>query len=229
MNFASLSSLIDRSGLSRLVKNQHFQFALALFGAVCIAAAILLIPKERLTESAVKLLTALLWPYVVLVALILFRRQSASIISVLIEILKSGRGIKLPFVELTALEDQAQRIPQPSNDGAITLENIALLHTSFFSAEATNRFNDGHAYYQFEVIVIAPDPVMARIVSVEYLLEDAWKSRRVQLVTDRESRFKMKELANGTSIVRADVKFQDQEASLGLNRFIDLRADGPRI
>lgn len=225
----SLSSLIDRSGLPRLIKNQHFQFALALFGAVGIATAILLIPEDRLTESAVKLLTALLWPYVVLVALILFRRQSASIISVLIEILKSGRGIKLPFFELTALEDQARRIPQPSDEEDVTLKNIALLHTSFFSAEATNRFNDGRTYYQFEVIVIAPDQVMARVESVKYFLEDAWPSKRVQLVTDRESRFKMKELANGTSIVRAEVKFRDQEASLGLNRFIDLRADGPRI
>jgi len=71
---------------------------------------------------------------------------------------------------------------------------------------------------------------MARIESVVYHLEDAWSpALRTQTVSDRESRFRMKELANGTSIVRADVKFTDSEEPVYLNRFIDLRPDGPRL
>jgi hypothetical protein len=46
---------------------------------------------------------------------------------------------------------------------------------------------------------------------------------------DRSSRFKLKELANGTSIVRARVDIRGQDQPLLLNRFIDLRPDGPRI
>jgi hypothetical protein len=70
---------------------------------------------------------------------------------------------------------------------------------------------------------------MQRISSVTYHLEEAWTPNRIQVITDRESRFKMKELANGTSIVRADIVIEGQDKPLQLNRFIDLRADGPRL
>nr|CBJ54313.1 protein of unknown function [Ralstonia solanacearum CFBP2957] len=49
------------------------------------------------------------------------------------------------------------------------------------------------------------------------------------MINDRASRFKMKDLANGTSIVVADVYFLDDDQPLQLNRFIDLRLDGPRV
>jgi len=222
-------SAFSRETLTRLPQNRQVQFALAILGALILTAVVLLIPKERLTDAAVALLTALLWPYVILVAIILFRSQFVSFISALIISIQSGRGFKFAGFELTALTDQAKRIPKPLGD-EITLENIALLHTSFLSAEGTNRFNDGHTYYQFEVIVIAPDAVMDRIESVTYNLEDSWpEALRTKKINDRRSRFKMKELANGTSIVRADVYFRGQEPPLSLNRFIDLRAEGPRI
>ena len=88
----------------------------------------------------------------------------------------------------------------------VTLSNIALLHTSFLRQDKTREHSDGRIYYQFEVIVVAPESVMARIHSVVYRLEDAWPAKlRTQEISDRKSRFKMKELANGTSIVCADV------------------------
>jgi len=70
-----------------------------------------------------------------------------------------------------------------------------------------------------------------RIESVTYHLAEAWPSdKRVQITTDRSARFKLKELANGTSIVKADVKFKStNDQAVRLNRFIDLRADGPRL
>jgi hypothetical protein len=112
----------------------------------------------------------------------------------------------------------------------VSVANVALLHTSFFSAKGTQRFNDGRTYYQFEVIVIAPPSVMRRISSVTYHLEAAWpEPNREQIITDPSSRFKMKELANGTSIVTADIAIQGQDEPLQLNRFIDLRPDGPRL
>lgn len=111
----------------------------------------------------------------------------------------------------------------------MTLANVALLHTSFLPKKKPN-FNDGLTYLQIEVIVIAPMTVMSRIASVTYRFEDAYPlEHREQVRINREERFKIKELANGTSIVRAEVKFRDSERSLHLNRFIDLRPDGPRI
>jgi hypothetical protein len=124
----------------------------------------------------------------------------------------------------------AREIPPPSTSQLIGPENVALLHTSFRSPKADERFRDGRRYYQFEVIVMAPDFVMQKINSVTYHLEEAWPEElRTQLIRDRSSRFKMKELANGTSIVTATIEIDGQAQPLKLNRFIDLRPDGPRL
>jgi hypothetical protein len=42
-------------------------------------------------------------------------------------------------------------------------------------------------------------------------------------------KIKMKELANGMSIVTATIEIAGQAQPLELNRFIDLRPDGPRL
>jgi hypothetical protein len=52
---------------------------------------------------------------------------------------------------------------------------------------------------------------------------------RIRRVTDRSSSFKLKELANGTTIVRARIDLDGQDQPVFLNRFIDLRPDGPRL
>jgi hypothetical protein len=129
------------------------------------------------------------------------------------------------------LSKQLERhIPPPENTQLIGPENVALLHTSFRSPKADARFHDGRRYYQFEVIVVAPDSVMEKINSVTYHLEKAWpEALRTQITRDRGSRFKMKELANGTSIVAASIEIEGQAQPLKLNRFIDLRPDGPRL
>lgn len=129
-----------------------------------------------------------------------------------------------------AKQQLGRQIPPPAPTHMIGPENVALLHTSFRSPKADERFRDGRRYYQFEVIVMAPDAVMRRIKSVTYHLEKAWpEANRTQIIRDRSSRFKMKELANGTSIVTASIEIEGQAQPLELNRFIDLRADGPRL
>jgi hypothetical protein len=127
------------------------------------------------------------------------------------------------------ISEKAAQIPAPSSEDSISLKNVALLHTSFLPKKKP-RFNDGRVYLQIEVIVIAPDEVMEKIASVTYRFDDAYPpANRVHVKTDHHDRFKVKELANGTSIVRAEIKFIGQEAPIHLNRFIDLRLDGPRI
>ena len=109
------------------------------------------------------------------------------------------------------------------------LKQISLLHTSFIRDE-TPEFNDRLTYYQIEVVVDAPEVLMALIESVTYRFDDAYPPHlREQIRTDRKDRFKVKELANGTSIVRAEIRFSNRNIPLYLNRFIDLRPDGPRI
>ena len=113
---------------------------------------------------------------------------------------------------------------------SVGLENVALLHTSFRYPKDDERFRGGLAYYRIHIIVMAPEPVMRRIRSVTYHLDPAYPpANRIHVSSDRGSRFKMKELANGTSIVTATIDLEGRDEPLELNRFIDLRPDGPRL
>lgn len=130
--------------------------------------------------------------------------------------------------ELRAMD--ARRIPSPAPDAPVSLANIALLHTTWFSPEQTASRGGGMRYYRFDVVVIAPPAVMQRITSVVWRMQNEWPpDKREQFSRDRADRFRMKELANGTSIVRAEINLDGQPEPLWLNRFIDLREEGPRL
>jgi hypothetical protein len=201
-----------------------------VIAGLALVSAVFIAPRDRVSEL-VSLITGLAWPFVLVLGLVLLWPQVRELASEVVTRTRKGSSLQLAsFLSLGELPVQAERIPSPGATGSVTLSNIALWHTSFLREDKTREYGDGRIYYQFEVIVIAPESVMARVNSVIYHLEDAWPSTlRTQTVRDRESRFKMKELANGTSIVRADIKFTDSEEPVYLNRFIDLRPDGPRL
>ena len=82
--------------------------------------------------------------------------------------------------------------------------------------------------WAFHVVIQARDEVLDRVESVKYLLDPAYPNR-IQVVTDRKSRFMLKELANGESTVRCEVKIKDQSEVVTLERYINLTATGPRL
>ena len=207
--------------------------AVFVIAALALVFAVFFAPRDRVS-SLVSLVTGLAWPLVLVLGLAAFWPQVHALASEVVTRTQKGSSLQLASFlslgELPELPEQAEQIPSPGAAESVTLANIALLHTSFLRPDKTLEYRSDRIYYQFEVIVIAPVSVMARIDSVTYSLADAWPEHlRTQTVRDRESRFKMKELANGTSIVGADVHFSDSAQSLHLNRFIDLRPDGPRL
>jgi len=129
-----------------------------------------------------------------------------------------------PFTFKVGVENV--RVPAPGED--VRLANVALLHTSFLRPDKTAAFGDGRVYYQVEVVIAAPDEVLDRVERVTYRLDSAYPDP-ARIVRDRSSRFKLRELANGTSIVTAEVEIRGQASPVRLNRFIDLRPTGPRI
>ena len=195
--------------------------------AVGVTVGVVYAAGWSLSSAASNLLIALIWPFLLVSIGTLYRHRLSAIVTALELRVRQGAGLKLGFLEIgTALEN----VPNPSEHEKITSENLALIHTSFLSPKGTTKMNDGRVYYQVEVVLVAPKNVMARIERVEYHLPDAWpKARRHQTVLDPKTRFKLKDLASGTAIFRADVFVQGQQDPIHLNRFIDLSAEGPRI
>ena len=114
------------------------------------------------------------------------------------------------------------------SDDLLSEANIALFHTSFRYDDRHGRFR-GQKMFQIEIIVLAPDDVLNQIEKVKYVLAAAYPRRIYEVgVEARGTRFKLKELANGYSIVRAEIKFKGKHEALLLNRFIDL-VDQPRL
>lgn len=226
----------ETSGVSR-VKGVMLSAPGVLGLLVCLFCALLLvlllIPPDRITAPVASILSSVIWPFLILAACLLFRDQAVTLFTNVSDRVRRGDPFKIPNViefGTRSVEEKAATIPEPPQGDAVTLANVALLHTSFLPKKQPP-FAGGRTYLQIEVIVIARMPVMSRIASVTYRFDesayprDSWE----YVKTNREERFKVKELANGTSIVRAEVKFIDSERPLLLNRFIDLRPDGPRI
>ena len=103
---------------------------------------------------------------------------------------------------------------------------MALIHSSWRYPKKDAEF--GRRMWAFHVIVQARDEVLDQIEYVKYFLARSYPNP-VQIVTDRSTRFKLKELANGESTVRCEVKIKGQEAPVLLTRYINLADTGPRI
>jgi len=203
----------------------RYWLVLAAILFAIILAAVLLWGKHRIQDPS-NVLTTLAWITLIIIAFFFFEAPLTSVLVNLAKKIESAQNIKTKWLEITGTE----RLPAPKDNQDVSLGHLALLHTSFVRPDRTQDFNDGSTYYQIEVVLVAPAPVLNRVRKVIYHLDEAYpEDQRTTETTDRKSRFKLKQLANGTSIVVAEVELHGQTEPLRLNRFIDLRPDGPRI
>jgi hypothetical protein len=115
----------------------------------------------------------------------------------------------------------------PGSDDTVTEEHMDLLHSSWRYAKVDERFQ-GRAMYAFHVVIKARESVLNRIEFVKYQLPPPWTNPE-RTVTDRESNFKLKELAWGEFKLNAEVKIKGQHNLIKLSRYINLTMTGPRI
>jgi hypothetical protein len=135
----------------------------------------------------------------------------------------AGASVKIYSVEVGQAPTS---LSAPSKDEAVTSNHMALIHSSWRYPKKDAEFRK--RMWAFHVVVQARDEVLDRIEYVKYFLDKSYPNP-VQVVTDRPSRFKLKELANGESTVRCEVKIKGQEDPVLLSRYINLADTGPRI
>ena len=116
-------------------------------------------------------------------------------------------------------------IPDPN--GPITDEHLTLVHSSWRVPQRDAEFQ-GQRMYRIHVIVFGVDPALDRIERVRYFLDPAYPNP-IQESTDRERNFELKELANGYSVIRAEISVKNQVDLVRLSRFINLTETGPRL
>jgi hypothetical protein len=82
--------------------------------------------------------------------------------------------------------------------------------------------------YRLRVIRYGAETVLDRVQYVLYHLDPAYP-KPIPFSNERKRNFELKELANGFSKMRAEVKIKNQEEPVELTRFINLSEVGPRL
>lgn len=174
-------------------------------------------------QLVVQLVQAFVWPVVAIICICVFHKPLLAILQSFKERMDAGASIEIYQVKVG---QAPTNLPSPSSGEIITADHMALIHSSWRYPKKDIEF--GMPIWAFHVIVQAREEVLNRIESVKYLLDPAYPNP-IQTVTDRLSRFKLKELANGESTVRCEVKIKGQSNTVRLERYINLTNTGPRI
>lgn len=174
-------------------------------------------------KEFVKLASAFAWPCTVLLILFICRAQVKQLIVALLERIKAGSPVETPWF---SVGEAPVSMESPGDEEAVTVEHLALTHSSWRYPKKDKDF--GMPMYVFHAIIQAQDKTLDRIEYVKYFLHSSYPNSE-QTSTDRESKFKLKELAWGESLLRAEVKIKGQDQKLTLSRYINLNVTGPRM
>ena len=128
--------------------------------------------------------------------------------------------------------DMSRSARRPARNGAIG-ERYFVNHTSFLRPDKQEEFfrlTRVHApHYDIRVIVDSfDDPELLGVNFVEYHLDPSYPDP-IREVRDRETKFLLKELANGEYLLRADLHVQGEPEPVRLYRYLTLWQSGPRI
>lgn len=121
---------------------------------------------------------------------------------------------------------------------AIDHHHLQLIDTTWRYPEKDREFNDRRKYYHLHIILFGHRSALDRVERVIYYLPE-WPQTgdalngRIKDRRDRDECFRHRELANGYSVVQAEVHLADQpDASrrvVRLSRFVIPSNEGPRL
>jgi hypothetical protein len=169
-------------------------------------------------------MAALGWLLLVVVLIFSYRQQIRDFLMGAVAALNRGSEIKVGF--LTIGQAVGELKPPPA-EGALTDDHLALIHRSWRAPERDAEFH-GQKMYRIHVIVFGTMEALRRVDYVIYRLDKAYP-KPVQVGGALETCFELKELANGYSLLRAEVYVRDQKEPVRLSRFIDLVDQSPPL
>lgn len=166
---------------------------------------------------------SLLWPLLVIALLVFYRKHVGTVLEVAVSRVKQGAGFTVVGITVGEAVGQLQ---VPQEDGLVTDDHLALIHRSWRVPNRDAEF--GSPMYQIHVIVFGPSQALRRVEYVIYRLEDSYP-QPVKQGGPLETNFELKELANGYSLLRAEVHIKGQKEPVRLSRFIDLTDESPKL
>lgn len=175
-------------------------------------------PDMKTTIEALSKATPLFYLIIGITLIIIYRKLLLRLFQALV--LRVERGDQVNIGTLITIGRSVGPLKVPSSDGLVTDDHISLIHRSWRVPNRDAEFG-GDKMYQIHVILFGPKETLDRVEYVVYRLHEAYPEP-VKTTNSRKQCFELKELANGYSLLRAEVKVRKQMEMVNLSRFIDL-------
>lgn len=134
-------------------------------------------------------------------------------------------------IRVTAEERQEFTLAAPTSTQPITDSHLALIHTCWRSPKYDLSFG-GVETYRWDLALYGSAEALDRVTSVSYFLHPAYelpgsvpRSRAVNKLgarIHRETCFRLRQIANGHSLVRAHISIAGQAQLVKLSRYLNL-------
>lgn len=124
-------------------------------------------------------------------------------------------------------EEHARKyMSSPMPHEKISSKHFMLEATSWRAEWLDHKFNQ--RVYRFDIVLNASTDALDRVNQITYLLPPAWVKSPYN-ITDRQNRFRLKELAWADLFVRARVDVKEQDEWVDISCHVQLNEAGPRI
>lgn len=163
------------------------------------------------------------WPLLGAVLLLAYRKRLAMLLDAAIARIQGGDSFTIGMI---TLGQSTGPLKEPLSDEDLSDDHLALIHRSWHDGRHDERF--GRQMNNIHVIVFGTREALERVNYVVYQLDRAYPSP-VRLGGAADTNFELKELANGYSLIRADVYVRGQRVPVRLSRLIDLTATSERL
>jgi hypothetical protein len=170
-------------------------------------------------------LAPLLWPLFACSFVIVYRDVIRRLMNSLVRRIEGGDEVRIST--WLTLGVSAGRLQAPTSEGLVTDDHVALIHRSWRVPKRDVEF-PGQTMFQIHVILYGEPEALDRVEYVFYRLDPSYPNP-VRCSGERREGFALKELANGHSLVRAEIKIKEQSEIIYLSRFIDLTDESPRL
>jgi hypothetical protein len=179
-------------------------------------------------ENLIKTISSampLLWTILALALLIVVSKPLMRLLNALVRRVERGDPIKV--ATWITLGSSVGPLKMPPGDGCVTDDHVSLIHRSWRVEKRDAEFG-GKPMYQIHVILFGEPEALDRVEYVLYRLDPSYPEP-VKCSSSRPDFFQLKELANGYSLLRAEVKIKEQRELIYLSRFIDLTMESPKL
>jgi hypothetical protein len=170
-------------------------------------------------------LVPLAWPFLIAIFFFVYYNSILRIFNALVR--RIERGDEVHLSTWITLGKSSGPLKLPATDGYVTDDHVSLIHRSWRVSDRDKEFGN-QKMYQIHVILFGERAALDRVEYVLYRLDPAYPNP-VRSGGTREKNFELKELANGYSLIRADVKIKEQDELIYLSRFIDLTDVSPPL